>query len=458
VAEARGDGPREWRESTVPAFVPTPAQRGRSRSSDFEFGRVNGRVQLANAVSQTDFFAGYQAKDFAWPNLYAARPITPLRYEREELQTKLFLVNHRTELGVDGDYIQGGAYYRGHRDHYSIPAFGAFGHTHHQTVVRGVALDGRQTIVAGTALRYGAGVVGDELDSTSLIIGPKNGRFMSRTQAYGTLAAEQTIEIDERRDVVLVAGARYDDSNREGGEASPLASVELKQAGGALRRVYASYSEGTQLPTYQALNSSPTGLFGGNRDLPRATTKNHEIGVELALASWEVQSAVFFREDDDLLDYIFDPTGALGTSRRATAADIDTFGYELFVRRGWERVDFFAGYTFLDKNDDYVAPSDGSFYALNYAEHRLTLGGIARLGGGFELRVDNELRRQAENDLRREGRDNVDTAAGLFYAVPGVKGLVLNVQVENLWDTAFQDVPLVPHTPFSWSVGANYVW
>ena len=86
------------------------------------------------------------------------------------------------------------------------------------------------------------------------------------------------------------------------------------------------------------------------------------------------------------------------------------------------------------------------------------MGGVARLGAGFELRADNELRRQAENPLRQEGRDNVDTALGLFYHVPGVKGLMLNVQVENLWDTAYQDVPLVPHTSRTWSAGATYVW
>jgi hypothetical protein len=138
--------------------------------------------------------------------------------------------------------------------------------------------------------------------------------------------------------------------------------------------------------------------------------------------------------------------------------DLDTYGFELFVNRSWERLDVFAGYTFLEKNDNYEAPLDGSFYALNYAEHRFTLGAIGRLGGGFELRVDNELRRQAENALRKEGRDNVDTAVGLFYSVPCVKNLTLNVQVENAWDTAYQDVPLVPHTQRTWSAGATYLW
>ena len=431
---------------------------GTRTGGDHDFNRYNGRVQVVNAVSQTDLFAGYQAKNFAWPNMYAARnKTTPLRDERERLQTKLFLVNHRTELGADGDYVQAGAYYRGNRDHYSIPVFTL--DNHHQTLVRGAALEGRNTLFGQTAARYSAGMVDDDLDSRSsfassaLTFGP----FMSRTQTYGSLAAEQTIDLDDRREIVVVAGARYDDSNQDSSEASPLASVELRQVGAPLKRVYASYSESTQLPTYQALNANPLGLFGGDPTLARAVAANYEVGAEFSAGGWIVTPAVFFRKDDSLLDYVFDPSNP-ASARKATTVNLETVGVELFARREWARFDLIAGYTFLDKNDDYTSPNVASFYALNYAEHRLTVAGVARLGGGFELRMDNELRRQADNALRQNGRDNVDSALGLFYHVPAVKGLTLNAQVDNLWDTEYQDVPLVPYTSRSWSVGATYVW
>jgi hypothetical protein len=441
VATAQGEGTREWRDTNA---VP--------RNSSFDFNRVSGRVQLATKVSQTDLFAGYQDKDFGWPNLYAARPATALRYEREQLQTKLYLLNHRTELGADGDFVQGGAYYRNHRDHYTIPLLGA--NSRHETSVHGGAFDGRQTLVENTALRYAAGIINDDLVSNNLTLG----QFMSRTQVYGTLAAEQSVALEKNRDLVLSAGARYDNSNRDGSQTSPLASIELRQSQAALTRLYLSYDESTQLPTYTALNNNPAGLFGGDPNLPRASASNLELGAEASLAGWKTQAAVLYRQDDNLLDYIFDPTGGLGTSRRAAAVDLDTYGVEIFVQRSWERFDLVAGYSYLRKDDNYIAPLNGSFYALNYAEHRLTLGGLARLGAGFELRMDNELRRQAENPLRREGNDNIKSALGLFYQVAGVKGLTLNAQVENLWDTAFQDVPLVPSSRREWSVGATYVW
>lgn len=434
VAESQGDG-------TV-------------QNGDHEFARQNGRIQLVNATSQTDFFAGAQTKFFGWPNLYA-RGDNP---ETEDIQSRLFLANHRSELGPDGDFVQFGAYYRDTQDDYEFNRFipGLFNPYQHQTIVRGVALDGRASVAEATAVLFSAGVIDDDLDSTSLVVGPTNGRFSSRTQSYLGLRGEQTIALAEQRDLVATLGARLDDSNRDNSEVSPSVGLELRQPTRTLERLYASYSENSQLPTYQALNASSVGgLFRGDRDLPRATAANLETGVNFAGKGWSVQASVFFRQDRDQLDYVFTSPAS---ARTAVAVDLDTIGAELFVRRDWERFELLAGYTYLDKKDDYALPNGGSFYALNYANHRLTLGAVARLGGGFELRSDNELRRQEENVLRRTGRDQVESAIGLFYRVPGVKGLTLNAQIDNLWNTEFEDVPLVANSGRSWSAGATYLW
>jgi vitamin B12 transporter len=427
---------------------------GTVTGADHEFARYNGRVQLVNATSQTDFFAGSQTKFFGLPNLYA-RGNNP---ETEDILSRLFLMNHRSALSQDGDYVQFGAYYRDTQDDYEYNRFnpGQFNPYEHQTIVRGAAIDARVTVADATAVLASAGVVDDDLDSTSLVIGPTNGRFMSRTQTYIGLRGEQTFALAEHRDVVATLGARLDDSNRDGSEVSPTAMVELRQPTKTLERVYVSYSETTQLPTYQALNASSVGgLFRGDRDLPRATAANFETGVNVAGKVWTLQASVFFRQDRSQLDYVFTtPVSA----RSAVAVDIDTFGTELFVRREWQRFDLLVGYTYLNKSDDYDLPNGGSFYALNYAEHRFTAGAIARLGAGFELRMDNEYRHQAENSLRRFGRDNIDSALGLFYRVPGVRGLTLSAQADNLWDTAYEEVPLVPASRHAWSVGATYVW
>lgn len=464
--------PRTVGGYTVAADVSAAASQGDGpvTFSDHDFVRYNGRIQIRDARSQTDLFAGYQSKEFAWPNLYAARNVDAVqRLEREELQTQLFVANHRVELGADGDWFQAGAWYRRNRDHYSIPDFSY--DAHHRTIVRGAGFDGRVTVAGAgegsggrtTAIRYRAGVVADDLWSTEL----NNGDYNSRTQVYAGVFGDQTFGLaDGAQELVLTAGVNYDDSNRAGSAFSPVAEIAWRRtppasstapaSAAGLQRVYLSYDQSTQLPTYTALNSSPTGLFGGDPDLGRSKAFNLELGADVAAAGWTATAAVFFRRDDDLVDWVFAPTTP--GSRMASAVDLDTWGVELVARRSWRAVDFVAGYSWLHKTDNYTTAGLSSFYALNYAEHRLTAAVTVRLGGGFEVRCDNEFRVQEENDLRETTRTPFFTSLGLYWHVPRVSGLTVSAQVDNLWDVDYQEVPLVPGTPRTWSTAVTYAW
>ena len=291
-----------------------------------DFSRYSARVQLADDTSQTDVFAGFQTKNFGWPNLYAGRLSLPApRREREDLETSLVGVNHRVTFGADGDYFQAGAYLRRNEDHYSIPSIGA--NSFHVTDVGGAGLDGRVSVSDSTAIRYRAGAIGDELGSSSLIVGPVNGRYNDRTQYYTGLFADHTLELGAERDLVLTGGANYDGSNRAGGEVSPVVEVALLSSKSAVRRVYVSYAESSQLPTYTSLNNTnfpAPGLFNGNRNLGRSTAQNIELGAELAASEWTLKTAVFYRYDDNLVDWVFDTT-LPASNRRAVAVDLDTY-------------------------------------------------------------------------------------------------------------------------------------
>jgi hypothetical protein len=437
---------------TVGFDVSAAASQGEGSRSfgDHDFARYAGRVQLADERSQTDFFAGYQSKFFGWPSLYAPFG-TP---ETENLKTSLFAATHRVELGADGDFFEIAGSYRKNVDDYEFNRTtpGAINPFLHTTIVRSAAVAGRHSVGDNTALTYNAGVIGDDLDSTILTAGP----FMSRTQYYAGLFGEQTFVLSEGREVVATAGARYDDTNREGSEVSPVVVVELRRDAAVLRRLYASYGESTQVATYTALNSpTGSGLFRGNPDLPRATAQNFEVGAEASAAGWRTRAAAFFRRDEGLLDYVF---ATPLTARSAVAVDLDTYGVELTARRSWKPVDVVLGYAFLHKEDDYTAPNNGSFYALNYAEHRFTAAFVARPFKGVEGRRDNEARFQAENALRSRGDDKLISSLGVSYAVPGVDGLTLSGQVDNLWNTYFEEVPQVPGARREWSVSATYAW
>ncbi len=117
------------------------------------------------------------------------------------------------------------------------------------------------------------------------------------------------------------------------------------------------------------------------------------------------------------------------------------------------------GYTALTKDANYGAAAvDASFYALNYARQRLTAAVVAKLGGGFEVRLDNEARIQEPNELRTSPSDVVLSAVGLVYHPVWMAGLELTAQVDNLWNTNYQEVPSVPSARRAWMLGARYGW
>ncbi|MGB0259657.1 MAG: TonB-dependent receptor, partial [Coraliomargarita sp.] len=100
---------------------------GTISGGDHDFERVTGRVQLVGPNSQTDFFAGYQDKFFAWPGMYTAeRFANPLTNgepapEFENLKTRLFVANHLQNYAEDS-YIELTATHRRHTDDYLLDA------------------------------------------------------------------------------------------------------------------------------------------------------------------------------------------------------------------------------------------------------------------------------------------------------------------------------------------------
>ncbi|MDQ5979100.1 MAG: hypothetical protein QG602_2074 [Verrucomicrobiota bacterium] len=414
---------------------------------DHLFKRIAGRVQLAGKGSQTDLFFGWQEKFFGWPNLY-----TPFGFnETELLKTELYAFNHR-EWTSPENYWQVGAYYRRNYDDYefnrAVP--GASNPFIHTTRVRGVAADGRQQLEAW-AVAYQAQFLRDSIESTSLTFGPYNTRDYFKVAVVPEFASDT----DQGR-LTLRAGAAYDDTDRDESAVSPVLEAALRTPAGV--RYYAQYAESSQVATYTALKSNPAaGLFRGNQGLGRESSRNLELGVEFAHAGWTVQAAVFHRQDDDLVDWTF-RQGV--TARTANAVDIDTTGLEVVAIYNTPRYDLILSYAFLEKDADYgSATVDASFYALNFPLHRLTAALVARLGRGFELRLDNEYRAQEKNMLRIIGGDEaVLTSVGLHWLPAAVRGLEISLRVDNLWDENFQEVPAVPAARRQFAGGVTWHW
>jgi vitamin B12 transporter len=417
---------------------------------DFHFDRANARLEWVAPGSQTDAFIGYQASFFGWPNLY-----TPFNSdETENLQTVLAVVNNREDFG-GGDFLEAGTFYRRNKDDYAFSRFAPLGPVHpyqHTTWEYGTAIGGRVAL-GGLALNYHAEETSDSLRSTSLIFGP----YHTRTLEKVALVPEESWA-DSAGTATLKAGATYDDSNRAGGVVSPVAELAQAWNSGGLRRLYASYSTTTQMPDYTALDSSPTsGLFLGNPRLGRETSHDAEVGVSGDIGGWTGQAALFYRRDDNLIDWTY-KTGVFG--RSANAVDIGTEGVEIVARRSWGLASAVLGYTALAKSADYLgAPVTASFYALNYARQRLTAALTLELTRTVFLRLDNAARIQEPDSLRTAGGNNaIASSAGLSWRPEGVRRLEVSLLVDNLWNSAFQSVPGVPASRRQLSFGGTYGW
>ena len=426
---------------------------------EHEFTRYNVRTQLAGEHGQTDLFYGYQSKFFGWPNLYT--PFAKV-FETENIQTNLVALTHREELG-QGDFVSVGGYYRRNKDNYVFNRAtpGAFnsafatGPAFHTTWVYSAGAEARLTTgeihwnVAGSFLD-------DELNSSSLTFG----NFRTRKHIKVSVAPERSWALSEGRALVVKAGAAFDDTSRNSSAVSPVAQITLDRLApsAGLDALYASYSESTQTPTYFALNSRATaGLFRGNPTLDRETAHNFEIGARGSRGAWTASAAVFNRRDDRLVDWIYNTN--VPNARTASAVDIETTGFESVIRYSGKTADLIFGYTGLTKDADYgLATVNASFYALNYPKHRLTAAATIRLGAGWELRFDNEARIQEKNALRKSGDDAIISSAGVYFSPVAIKGLRLSVEVENLWDSDFEEVPAVPAARHQFSAGLSYAW
>lgn len=423
---------------------------GTIKYGDHDFDRTTGRVQILGPNSQTDFFAGYQAKFFGWPELYAAPYGSN---ETENLKTRLFMVNHTQSYGEDS-YWEATAYTRRHSDHYIYNRFSPNKNFVHETEVHSLGLSGRHELCNAMALNYGAQFTADDIESTNL-----ENSFTSRNYKKLSLLPEYQFELNEEDTLTVRAGATFDDSNRNDSEVSGLFDITWQRThqNGNTDTVYLSLTEASQVAGYTAIGGGTSGLFASDPDLERETSQNLELGLRLTRDDWSLESAIFHRWDDDLVDWTF--SQALPNARSANNVDIETFGFELIGTKRFGDVEAIASYTYLDKDEDYGdALIDASFYALNYANHRVTLGAIWTPSDMIEVRIDNEWRENEDNNLRNSSDSAFFTHFGLSIYPPEVEGLELFFAIDNAWDDDFEDVPGTPGRGDQYSAGATFRW
>ena len=424
---------------------------GSIENGDHDFNRASARIQLIGSDSQTDVLYGSQEKFFGWPNMYTPFGVN----ETEELETRLLMLNHQQNY-ADNSHFEVSAYYRKHNDHYVFSrenpsAFEAF----HETKVKSIAVSGSHAQNTAFAVNYSAQYIEDEIESTTL-----ENNFTSRTYYKLSVLPEYKIDLKQNQLLTLRLGAAFDDTNRDDSELSLIGDISLntQNSDGSEQTVYLSYAQASQVAGYTAIGGSDQGgLFRSNYNLERETTKNLELGYLIQEQTWQLNSAVFYREDNNLTDWTFSFDSS--SARFANPVDIDATGVEFFATKYFDTTELIASYTYLNKSENYGdADIDASFYALNFPDHRVTLGAIWTPNDLIEMRIDNEWRKQHENALR-SGKDTaLFTQLSLKITPTVINNLFITLAADNVWDESFEEIPGTPGRGEQYTLSATYSW
>lgn len=419
---------------------------------DHEFARANLQLQHATETAQSDVIFAYQDKFYGWPGAYTGFATLP---ETDDTQTTLLLLNQRRETA--GGWLEYGAFYRRLVDDYDFDRTtsesGTPGSFEHETRVFGLGFQGRYES-GRMALQYGAQFTSDELVSSTDLT---NGTFDDRNYATLTLVPSVESDLGNGRTLLWRFGATVDYSNRDDDKVSPLFGVTLSTDDARGSTEYAlEFAATSQVPGYTALKSGQSGLFGGNPNLGREKANQLSASVRRDTDDITWSATLFAREDDDLVDWTY--ATASPFARQANPVDIDVIGLEAYLIRNWDRFDLILGYTGIDKDADYGSASvDASFYALNFAKHRVTLAFAYRFTDALEVRVDNEYRNQEDNPLRN-GDDSTYLASLSLVWSSAAQGFSAALVVDNATDSSFQTFPGTPASGRQISLNASYNW
>ena len=421
--------------------------------SDHEYSRFTGRVEHSDEDSETHALLGYQDKFFGWPGAYTGFASLP---ETDHSKVGLMLVDHRRT--GDFGWWEAGAAYRWLDDDYDFDRrtteSGRPGSFEHETRSFALGVEGAVSSASVDWAWSGHWVADRLVRSTDLT----NGDFNSRTYAAFGLVPRWQRNLQAGRVLILGAGLRADISNRDEDALLPLFEFALEWSGAeSTNRLGLDYTRTSQVPGYTALKSRPTGPFGGNPELGRASAATTALSFERTTLNLELSAALFHRSDDDLVDWTY--RAGAPFARQANPVDMEVTGWETAVIWRSSRAEFVGGYTYIHKNEDYgTAAVDASYYALNYPRHRFTFAVTWQPFDALAFRLDTEYRVQFENSLRRGNDRAFNGSASLIWQLPMIRNASLGAVIDNLTDDDFQEFPGTPAIGRRGSVFAELVW
>lgn len=421
---------------------------GSLENGDFELQRISGRIELKAGTGKLFLFGGHMSKLAGWPGLY-----TGIASLNETDETHTSLLGWQWIREGDRTSHRVGGYWRQLDDDYEFNRFAPNSLFEHLTEVWSLQGDGLlQTNWADLGYRWV--LVHDRLRrSTSLV----EGDFRKRDYAEAAVTAQRRLSTNFG-ELVPYLGLGLQSTNQDSTVLNPQAGLRLT---GSLEngawQLYTEWSESSQVPGYTVLKSNPSGLFGGNADLGRELAETVELGAFVQQGDFSAQLVVFRRNDEGLVDWVFSSDSA--SARQAAPVDIEVHGVETWLR--WEAgaTAVELGYAWLDKDPVYTSSGiDASFYALNYAQHRLLASFEQAFGEAFRVRLDGEYRDHPSNVLRKGGDEALKLHIEAVWEGFPAEGLRLTLRIDNLTDESFESVPGTPGHGREGRLVLSYFW
>jgi vitamin B12 transporter len=434
---------RVWDGGAMAVAVRVGEGNGSVMGGDFRLEQVSGFWKTGGAGGQLRIFGGHLRKAYGWPGMYTgiSRLMEFETYAVSLVGAEWTGAGHRV-----------GGYWRYLEDDYEFNRLAPNRFFEHATQVLSVQGDGGWRR-GEWGVRYRWVLVRDRiLRSTSL----RSGTFMGRD--FGKAAVSVSRGGETRfGDWEVYAGLGLDSSEEEATSALPHFGVKAGGASGAVEwTVYAEVSGTSRVPGYTALKSAPSGLFGGNSRLGREKAMLLEAGMAIGTDWWQARAVVFQREDKALVDWVY--ATASPSARQAQAIDGTVDGIELSALYEASGLRVEAGYAWLAKSPQYPEAMGGSFYYLNYSQHRLALAVRKTFWQRFAVEVEASARELADNPLRGGDTGVAEVGVGLEVCDWPSEGFTVSLRGGNLFDERYERIPGTPGPGREVALGFTYGW
>ncbi|MEJ2054243.1 MAG: TonB-dependent receptor, partial [Calditrichaceae bacterium] len=375
--------------------------------------------------------AGFTDKKFGANSFYSAA--YPDQWERT--QTSI------AKTGLSGNIFSlnysGNIFWRYHTDDYMlIRANPSYYHNRHFTNVYGGDFQlNKPNILGNTSL--GAEVIKERINSNNL---------GTHQRTKSGLFFEHQIQVSKWHFTLGSTLYRFSDW---GWKAWPGLDVGYKVS--THNNLYASAGYAFRTPTYTELYyNSPTNH--GDENLNAERGWNYELGWRFSDDNIYTNVALFRREGDNLIDWVWQPSDSLWQVRNIT--EVNTNGIELDGKFsdiyqnssfGLNSVNY--GYTYL--NSEKNLPGLTSQYVLNYLRHQAYIGVKIFL---FTRSLIFGTKYRFENRVGYGERNFVDLHLAFDYK--NLPGFFINVS--NVFDQQYEDLYSIP-LPGRWiKVGINF--